>query len=144
MSTSLVSNGDRGVWINDGVGEVWLAALSERIREQPDSSPELLALSRKIEQGLAARWIVGALGYDFGSLLKKPELSAIMRSFHEQIADDWRAQAASGPLIVHGKWRTEPDYALPELEMLGRLFFDPASVPMPPHIHLPGKGWTIA
>lgn len=91
MPTSMVSNGDRGVWIHDGVGEVWLASLSTLILERHATHPLLLDLRQKIERGLEARWIVGALQYDVGSLLR-----------------------------------------------------DAASVPMPAHIYIPGRGWKLA
>ena len=144
MGTSMVSNGDRGVWVHDGVGEVWLASLSTLIHGRPDTHPLLLDLSQEIEECLEGRWIVGALQYDFGSLLRDPELKTILRSLQKQVEDDWKAQAASGPLVVHREWQAAAEYALPELAMLSRLFFNPASVPMPEHIYIPGRGWKLA
>lgn len=142
MSTDMVSNGDKGVWIHRAVGEVWLAAMSEAIRELMDPPPELLALAEEMEEGLAMDWITGAMMYDFGALLGKPALAAVLRSLHNQIEDDWKAMAPG--LIIEGAWQAAPEYAIPELEMLSRLFFDPASVPMPAHIYGPTRGWFIA
>ena len=144
MSSTLVSNGSGGVWIHNAVGEVWLAALDTQIRALPSPAPELQMLSREIEGALAAGWVEGALQYDFAALLQSEVASVEFKILQSEVEASIKARADAAPVITQGRHQATAEFAVPEVEMLSRLFFDKGSVPTPPHVYLRDRGWTLA
>jgi hypothetical protein len=144
MSSTLVSNGSSAVWIHNAVGQLWLAALSTEIRALASPPPELLTLSQEIERALSAGWVEGVLQYDFASLLQSGVASGVLRSLQGEVESNIRASASASPIITQDSYQAAAEFALPEVQMLSRLFFDQDSVPSPPHIYLRDQGWTPA
>jgi hypothetical protein len=144
MSSTLVSNGSGAVWIHNAVGELWLAALNTKIRALASPPPELSTLSQEIERALSAGWVEGALQYDFASLLQSGVASDVFRSLQVEVESNIKASASTSSIITQGSYQAAAEFALPEVQMLSRLFFDKDSVPSPPHIYLRDRGWTLA